>query len=328
MVVISNGSEPIFEDREAELWTVEHADEVATDETLEVSFEFGLAVTFPLLGGLPTDPDYCGSITAATGRKITVFATWGPQTQSATNRTYCIDHIANVGNPSSTMQVPVPDGLEGETGLHLWFATGDTFQNQFRASWDGGPESVVVTQTTVTEPANGGGNGDGVPGGDQWVEVSGDERVEVGDRVRVFHCVQAPQIPFNDLISQFITIPVGELTGAINNNIDCMETEVVDKQFIGETSVVVEGNECEALHMVELEVTSVDESCSDEELTYSALPAGIGLALSILIAGVGISLVLWRTESLLSGESGENFALSLPVLAIGGLVLLTGDDDE
>lgn len=322
-----NGEDLIFQDREVSLGHVDHADVVAQDEAIDVRFQMWQS---PLvLGGVPTDPNYC--FDGSTGRKVRVLAL--VDGFFATERTYCIaaGETATLGVPIfQNMQVPIRDDLDitpGETELSFLFLTGDTGHNQFRATFEGAPESMIVSSVTVEE---GDGNGNGTGNGDgEWVEVDDSGIVEEGDRVRVSYCVQALNIPFNDVITEF-QITAAELTGQLNHELDCLETQVVGTDMSESQGVVVDGDECEFIYTVDLKVTGVDETCDEEQLRYSS----IGIALRIVLAAVilgGINLFVWQTERLLTGESGERISALGPgalLLGAGALFVATRDGDD
>lgn len=334
MVTINNGSEPIFLDREVVLKEIRHDDSASRNEALDVEMQLCQAPLF--LGGIPTDPDYCGTVTSGTGRRVTIQAIVGDML--AAEKTVCVAsqcpafQTGEGWDLNFEIQVPIPDELEpGETNLHIYFTTGDTNDNQFLESFEGGPESTVISSVTVEdEPPD-------VdlpePGGDgEWEEVTPGETPEVGDTLRTAYCVHAPDVPFADLVAKFQTPSNEEIETQVNNELGCMTVQVSDTQLVESQGVVVDGNECEFLYVVTMDVTEVQENCEDDdELQYATIPQVVIVALAAVLVLAGISVVLWRTERLLSGDSGETIDSwgVLPfALAGGALYVYSREQDD
>lgn len=333
MVLIENGSEPVFQGNEVRLWNLRHSDSVSKDSVVEVEMTMHKSVIAP--GGIPTDPNYCGNLGGGIiGRRVQVVAAIG--NQNATFDRYCVTKF--VLNPevdlwNKTLEVPIPDHVEtGDATLTLYFVMADTGLNQFEQSYEGGPESAIVSTFEVTESTDGGnGTTDPPADGDDWKPVDPSEPLEAGDQVRIFHCVHAPDMPFDD-VAATLSIQAAELTNQINQELDCMETEVVDTTLERSSGVVVEGDECEFLYISTVKIKSVNENCDPSQQKAGLVSSAILVSLSLVLVLAGISLVLWRTEKLFEGESGDNVSGpagkigTAALIAAGAFLISTADD--
>lgn len=137
-----------------------------------------------------------------------------------------------------------------------------------------------------------------------WEAVDDDEPLEEGDRVRTSTCVHTTDLPTSEVEARLL-IETGQLTGTLNNQLpDCMEAEVLSRDLIKSPGVVIEGNECEYLYVVEYQITSLDRPCA-EPATAGLLHTALLAALAILAVLLGLTLVIWRAEKFIEGGDDD-----------------------
>lgn len=154
-----------------------------------------------------------------------------------------------------------------------------------------------------------------------WQEIPEDKQIEEGDVIKTHHCIQAPEVPFNEVLAS-LGVEVGKFTGRINDELpgDCLEVRVVNRDLQRSEGLVVDGDECEFVYTVTHEVTRAPEECEPELQTASIVSTAATVALSALVVGLAITIVLHKTEQLFTGESGGTAS----VLVLAGLVAAVG----
>lgn len=154
-----------------------------------------------------------------------------------------------------------------------------------------------------------------------WREIPQDTQLEEGDVIKTHYCVQAPEIPFNEVLAS-LSIEYGRLTGKINEELpgNCLEVRVVNRELERSSGVVVDGDECEFIYTITHEVTHAPEGCDPDLQTASIVTSAVAVALAALVTAFAITLVLHKTEQLLTGEASGPANL----LVLAGLVAAVG----
>lgn len=147
-----------------------------------------------------------------------------------------------------------------------------------------------------------------------WQKVDPDTPVSEGDKLRTYHCIQAPDVPFNDLLAR-LSVEYSKLTNQINSNLpDCAEVEVIETELRESSGVVVEGDECEFMYVTTYRVTKLEDDC--EPVTASAVGQALVIALAALIVLAGVSMTLYQAEKFLEAPGGGETAANVSTAAL------------